>query len=212
MGATAGIITAAAGTGIGVLGQLSAGHQADMAATVDAGTIAQTSELNAQLIEQGSELNAGVHDFNAAALELQSKDAITRGQEAEDQFRKQLKGVIGTQRAQFAAQGIDVGTGSAVDVQKDTAYQGELDALTIRTNAAREAWGFTVQAQGETLQAKNTRKLGVLQAGNVRQVGSANALNARLGGSIKQSQANWGAASTLLAGTASVINAKYGFK
>jgi hypothetical protein len=119
--------------------------------------------------------------------------------------------VIGTQRAEFAAQGVDVGSGSAVDVQKDTAYQGEIDALTLRTNAAREAWGYTVEAQGETLQAQNTRKLGKLQAANTRQVGQATALNARIGGSIQESTANWGAASTLLSNTASVLSKKYGF-
>lgn len=203
---------AGVGTGTSVLGQLAAGHQAEMASLVDAGTIAQTSELNAQLIDSGSELNAGVHDFNAAALEFQAKDAITRGQESEDIFRKQIKGVIGSQRASFAAQGVDVGTGSSEAVQEDTAYQGELDALTMRTNAAREAWGFTMSAKNETLQAQNTRKLGKLQSANTRQVGRATAQNARIGGSIKSSQANWGAASTLLSGTANIIAQKYGFK
>jgi hypothetical protein len=210
MGSAAALITAGAGTGMSVAGQLAAGNEAAQAATVDAGTIAQTGELNAQLIEKGSELNAEVHDFNAAALEGQATDAVARGKEQETQFRTQLKQFIGTQRTSFAGQGVEVSSGSALDVQKDTAYQGELDALTIRTNAAREAWGYTVQAQGETLQAKNTRQLGTLQAANTRQVSQLNAVNARMGGSIKQNAANWGAASTLLTNSASILS-HYGF-
>lgn len=208
---TGSLLTAAAGDTVAFLGQLAAGHEAEQASLVDSGTIAQIAELNAQLIEQGGDLNAGVHDFNAAMLEFQAKDAITRGAEAEDLFRKQLKGVIGSQRASFAAQGIDVDSGSALDVQKDTAYQGELDALTIRANSAREAWGYSMNAKNETLQAISTRKLSTLQAANTRQVGQANSLNARVGGSIKQSAANWGAASTLLTGAADIYSkSKYG--
>ncbi len=206
MGATAAFSAAAFGTGLGAIGQIDAGHKAEEAAMVNAGTIAETSELNAQLIEQGSELNAGVHDFNAAALEMQATDAVSRGRDQEDRFRTQIKGLIGSQRASFAAQGVDVGSGSAVDVQEDTARQGELDALTIRTNAAREAWGYTVESEGETLQAEDTRKLGKLQAENTRQVGLAAALNARLGGSFQATAANFGAASTIVGGAASLVS------
>lgn len=209
MGGTAGLITAGVGAGVGAIGQVESGHAQQMASMVDAGTIAQTATLNSQLIEQGSELNAGVEDFNAAALEAQGKDAITQGAEQETIFRQQLQGTIATQRAEFAGQGVDVGSGSALDVQKDTAYQGELDALTIRTNAARAAWGFTTNAQSETLTANATRTLGKLQSENTLEVGNLNAQNARMGGTIKETTANFGAASTILTGTAAVLNAKY---
>jgi hypothetical protein len=209
MGATAAV--AAAGTGLSVIGQLTAADREKTVAAVNAGTIGQTSELNAQLIEQGTELNAGVHDFNAAALEGQSKDAITRGKEQEAIFRKQIKGMIGSERASFAAQGVEISSGSAEQVQEDTAYQGELDALAIRTNAAREAWGYTVAAEGETLQAGATRKLGKLQAENTRKVGKAAANNARVGGTYQATAAQWGAASTLLTGASNVLlTKKYG--
>lgn len=205
---SAGTVLAAAGSGIEILGQLAAGHRADMAANVNAGTVAQMSELNAQLIEQGSDLNAGVHDFNVAALEAQATDAIQRGKESELIFRQKLKQTIGSQRASFAAQGVDVGSGSPADVQADTARQGELDAITIRTNAAREAWGYSTQAQGETLQAAATRRLGTLQARNTRDVGRIQALNARVSGGAQLSAANWGAASTILSTAATFYKNK----
>ncbi|SRR5213593_1330650 len=209
---TGGMILEGLGVGFNVIGGLVEADRRKIAAAVTAGTIEQVAELNAQLIEQGSELNAGVHDFNAAALEGQATDALLRGKQTEDLFRKQLRQVIGSQRASYAAQGVAVASGSAEEVSEDTAYQGTLDALQIRTNAAREAWGYGVAAEGERLQARSTRKLGALQARNTRDVGRANANQARITGQNQASAANWGAASSLVGGTTDILTKKYGWK
>ncbi len=84
--------------------------------------------------------------FNASVADLQAKDALAGGADEESQFRTQVRGLIGTQRVGFASQNVDVRSGSAADVQADAAYLGELDAQRIRANAARQAWGFQVQA------------------------------------------------------------------
>src|SRR5438552_9366693 len=206
-----GAVIEGVGVGLGVLGNLSHADAAHSAAAVTAGTISQTSDLNASLIEAGSELNAQVHDFNAAALEGQSRDAVQRGKEQEDLFRKQLNGVIGSQRASYASQDLDISSGTPLEVQQDTARQGEMDALTMRANSAREAWGFSVAAKGERLTSDATRKLGVLQARNTRQVGAAEANNARITGNAIASAHQWGAASTIATGLADVYRvSKYG--
>jgi len=95
--------------------------------------------------------------FNAAIAEEQATDAIARGKEEEDRYRAQVRSRIGTTRAAFASQGVDVGSGSAVDVQADQAYLGELDALQIRNNAAREAWGYRVEATNYRDAGRNAR-------------------------------------------------------
>lgn len=102
-------------------------------------------------------------NYNAQVAEMQAQDAIVRGRETEARHRTDVKRMIGSQRAGFAASGVDVNDGSAVDVQADTAALGELDALTIRTNAAREAWGYKIQAQdyaarGQIARAESTSK------------------------------------------------------
>ncbi len=84
--------------------------------------------------------------FNARVADAQADDAIARGKRDEDRHRRDVGRFIGSQRAALAAAGVDVDVGSALDLQLDTAEQGELDALTIRNNAAREAWGYKVQA------------------------------------------------------------------
>src|SRR5262245_14171461 len=94
----------------------------------------------------GEEAGA-LEDYNARVEEEAARDALVRGALGEQQQRQLTRGIIGTQRAGFASQGVDVGTGSALDVQADAAYLGELDALTIRNNAAREAHGYQVEAE-----------------------------------------------------------------
>lgn len=99
---------------------------------------------------------------NALYLNNAANDAIDRGMKSADQQRVQTGQFIGTQRAAQAANGGEVNTGSNALLQEDTAALGELDALTISNNAAREAYGYQVQASSaltnaSTLQS-NARK------------------------------------------------------
>jgi hypothetical protein len=60
----------------------------------------------------------------------------------------------------MAANGIEIDSGSPLDVLMDTAQLGELDALTIRANAEREAYGFRSQQGNLTAQAGLTQMAG----------------------------------------------------
>lgn len=111
---------------------------------------------------EAAESQAGLADYNAAVAKLQAQDAIARGREEESQYRQQVAGMIGSQRAGFAGANIDVSSGSALDVQADAAFLGELDALTIRNNAAREAWGYEVEAEDQRRRAEIARREGVM--------------------------------------------------
>lgn len=95
--------------------------------------------------------------YNAAIAEAQAQDAIARGKQDEDRYRASIRQNIGSARAAYAAQGVDVGSGSAAEVQGDIAYLGELDALQLRNNAAREAWGYRVEARNYLDQGRNAR-------------------------------------------------------
>lgn len=103
---------------------------------------------------QGS-ANRRISRVNERMSEMQAKDAISRGKEAEDRLRRDVKQLIGTQKSAYAAQGVDVGVGgdSASTVMADTAALGELDALMIRNNARREAFGFRMQGISQAGQA-----------------------------------------------------------
>ncbi|HLX21626.1 MAG TPA: hypothetical protein VKR23_15885 [Gaiellaceae bacterium] len=139
---------------------------------------------------------ADLADYNASVADLQAKDAVEKGQQDADTFRTQIRGAIGAQRAGISANNVDVGFGSAVDVQADAAYTGELDALQIKNNAARTAWGFQVQAQDLRTSADIARKTGVYDAA---------------AGSAAAGTANLAAAGTLIGGAASILGKKYGY-
>jgi hypothetical protein len=112
---------------------------------------------------------------NAKVGELQARDAEQRGQTAEDQHRRRVRQFAGAQKAQLAAQGVDVGSGSASDLIGDTAALGELDALTIRNNTAREAWGYRAQAAGARHQAGAAMASGLIGGAGTLLGGAAGA-------------------------------------
>lgn len=124
----------------------------------------------------------GMFQRNAQFAEAQAVDAESRGRVNEQRQRETTEGVIGSQRTSFAAQGVDVNKGSSLDVQADSAYLGELDALTIRNNAAREAWGFRVGAEDLRQQGRYAREAGQMQGINTILGAGGSLLLARYGG------------------------------
>lgn len=75
----------------------------------------------------------------------QANDAMLRGTIEESRYRREIAQVVGAQKAAFGARNVAV-SGTPLDILSDTAQIGEEDALTIRNNAAREAWGYRNQA------------------------------------------------------------------
>jgi hypothetical protein len=122
-----------------------------------------------ELAQRAAESEALLNEFNANVADAQAKDAIAIGAEEESRFRAGVRGLIGSQRAGIAAGNVDVGFGSALDVQADAAYMGELDSLTIRNNAARAAWGYEVEAGDYRRRAAINRQGGQAAAASGRQ-------------------------------------------
>lgn len=116
---------------------------------------------------QGNE-TASLFRTNAGLADSQAADAIDRGNQAAGGIDRQTRLLGGSQRAALAAQGVDVSTGSARDVVGNDQALGALDALTIRNNAAREAWGFQTQAGSYRQQAGFAQAGGANQASALR--------------------------------------------
>jgi len=105
-------------------------------------------------------------ETNMRLANIQANDAIARGESAANEQKKKVKQLIGTQRAALAAQGIEVNSDTALDIQADTAGMGALDVLTIKNNAWREAWGYKVQAldySGQAVMAGISSKFNATQ-------------------------------------------------
>lgn len=105
---------------------------------------------------------------NIALANAAARDALARGGREAALLRGQGTDVAAQQKVAFAAGGIDPTVGTPAAVAQATRGVSELDALTAQNNAAREAWGFRVQAQrfarGEVQEAA---ALPLRQAGTV---------------------------------------------
>lgn len=100
-----------------------------------------------------NEYQAQVDRNNAAAAEWQATDAVQRGNAAAADQRRKGQQTLGTQRAAMAAAGLDISSGSALSILEDTDYFTEADQGTIKSNAAREAWGYKMQASNSIASA-----------------------------------------------------------
>lgn len=118
-----------------------------------------------------AEYNARIAGQNAIYAEQRAKDALERGQIEEERVRKEGTLVRKGQEARYGAANIDVGFGSPLDAIISSATQAELDALTIRSNAAREAedyekeaWNYRSGATLARMEGKAAKKAGVIGA------------------------------------------------
>jgi len=107
---------------------------------------------------------------NRDIAEKLALDAVERGAVKEKGFRKSIEGFKGKQRAELAASGVVVDQDLALDLLLDTAEIGEVDALNIRNNAAREAFGYRAQAEGFNAQAaiSGAQSASVQNAANIQ--------------------------------------------
>lgn len=95
--------------------------------------------------QQQADYQAAVAKNNSILAQRAADDARERGSIEEAQQRLRTRQLIGASRASAAGRGVLVDAGSAALTQADIAQIGELDALTIRNNAEREALGFEAE-------------------------------------------------------------------
>ena len=90
--------------------------------------------------------SAAIADINARMAEQSAQVELQRGEREYQSSRLKTAGLKGRQRASLAANGVDLGVGSAAEILTSTDVMGEIDANTIQANAVRSAWGYRTQA------------------------------------------------------------------
>lgn len=131
MSSIAGIVSVAQ-TGLGVAQNVQDAQAAKLRGQFEN----QVDQRNAQLAEKQAEFAVNDATLDANRLGGQTAQQVASG------------------RAAAAAGGADVNTGSAAAVTASRNLVGAVDALTIKNNAAREAWGYDVQAANYRTQGK----------------------------------------------------------
>ena len=129
----------------------------------------QIASANAQ--SKAARYNAEVQRNNAMLAERQAKNVLEAGAREEQKQKALTQQLMAKQQAAMAANGVDVSFGTPLDLMVDTAKQGAIDALTIRTNAYRnyddvrnQAVASRNQAALYDMEAKNSRTAGILSA------------------------------------------------
>lgn len=112
----------------------------------------------------GSSLAAGnassaLMKANASIAGLQARSTEQAGAESAEMYRQRLNQTIGRQEAQVGGSGLTM-SGSPLRSIATTALLGAQDIGRIQTNAARKAWGFEVQQQGDQFRAGQDRTAG----------------------------------------------------
>lgn len=129
-----------------------------------------------------AEYQANVAEKNAETDEFRAQQAATIGSIQEEQQRAKVRQMAGTQRANLAANGIDLGSGTAEDMVSETYTMGEADALTVRFNAMNEAWGYRTQAVNSRNDARMARFGGKQSSRNTYLTTAANVVGQGYGG------------------------------
>lgn len=136
-----------------------------------------------RLAKRQLEANVLVAEVNQRIAEMQEQAALQRGRILAGQRRKMAKQLVGKQRVAAAVSGLSLETGSAAELQTETMALSEIDEMTIRNNAAREAFGHRVSALGQTTQQRLLGLESKAQSSQARY----EATQALLGGLVKQS-------------------------
>ena len=149
----------------------------------------RATQQQGRMEKQAAKLNAQIDDMRSA-------DAIKRGQFMEAAQRRKTRGMVGSQRAALAAQGIDVGYGSARDLAQEAMALGEMDAQTTRMNAFKEAFGYKVSAAEARYRGKMATIAGKGQARSILLTGGMQAAQSLADGygqmqSNNAEQARW---------------------
>jgi len=118
----------------------------------------QQAQAKAQ--RQAAEYNAKVAENNARLAEENVRREQLSNAQAEQQQRTKTASLIGSERAALAASGVDVNSGTSVDIQASTAKTGFEDLLTIRENSLAKQRAFHQQATDFTNKASMDRATG----------------------------------------------------
>jgi hypothetical protein len=127
---------------------------------VTAVTAAASAAYTGYTQVQQSKYQAGVNEYNAAVAENEAQEVQNKSVEEENLQRRRTAELLSKQRAQLGAANVDLGSGSALQLQEDTIALGEADALRIRSNYDAQVESLQSQSDLLTNQADFNRSAG----------------------------------------------------
>ncbi|MDR0250183.1 MAG: hypothetical protein LBI35_02565 [Burkholderiales bacterium] len=118
---------------------------------------AESAALSAQIQQNNWLAQANIAEHNARMMDFAKQTVYAQGQHEAARLGLQVGKVKGRQRAALGASGVDLGVGSAGEVQASTEVMRQIDVNTIETNAMLKAFGFENQVTHYRNQAAMAR-------------------------------------------------------
>jgi len=115
-------------------------------ALVSGATSLAASGFSASAERENQKLRNQIDEHNARIREINAKDASFKGQRSAEESKRRVSQIQAEQALAGAAQGVDITSGNASEILDETQRISEADALSIRNNAYREAFGLKVDA------------------------------------------------------------------
>lgn len=109
---------------------------------------------NASAIKAQGDYSSSIANTNAAMAKLKATQVQQTGDIAASRKNLQTQAEVGSTLAAQGASGVDVRSGSPAMTRAGITTAGGIDEATIRNNAARQAWGYQVQASEDTFQGQ----------------------------------------------------------
>lgn len=148
-------------------GQLAQAAMVGQIGATTMGTVGSYYSAKGQRIALKSQANMA--EINARIAEQGAQAELQRGQREEQSVRLRAAQIKSAQRVAMAANGLDLGSDTNVELATSADLMGEIDANTIAANAVRSAWGYRTQAVNYQIDAMGKRSA----AKQISPVGSA---------------------------------------
>ena len=116
--------------------------------------------------------------YNSQVAEQNSALAREHGEAEAQKYGIGARERMGQIKASQASSGLDVNSGSAIQVQKSQQLVSDMDLDQIRANAAKTAYNFDVEA----VQDKNQGQLYFMSGSNAAKAGAINATSSIISG------------------------------
>ena len=152
------------------------------------------ANTDAKAMKQQADFDAMQMRFNSSLVKYQQEDLQDQTTRDIIEREKQVKQMIGSQRATMAAQGIEVEGEIGAAVEEETRMIGMEDVQAIKNNAWRESMGLQIKERDLLTQARSTELSGQSKANSTRASGMLSGMSTGLSGisrmGIKPSYSN----------------------
>ncbi|NIJ34339.1 hypothetical protein [Sphingomonas oligoaromativorans] len=113
----------------------------------------------------GAKSQADAYNYNASVDRTNAQQSLHDGAAQQNDIMARARAISGDALAASAANGVEVGTGSALDALRQTAINAQFNALSARAQAVGRANAYYADAAAKKSAARSALVTGFLTAG-----------------------------------------------